>query len=253
MLYEHDIQKMFAGPKKKKRTLFHQIINNLLMFVGLFAVIFVIINFSAIYNIISYWYKTDIQLSKDQSTYAPTIVSSQSDDADIPKNKLPVIDENHLFIPKINVNAPISWDIANEDGPVQSALQKGVVNLKGTAHPGERGNVFVTGHSSNYLWAKGDFKNVFALLNKLVVGDLVYIKYKKNIYIFRADSINIVKPSDTKVLASGEGSYLTLMTCTPVGTSLNRLIVKAVQIDPNPERNINSTSITNQALPKGVR
>lgn len=253
MLYEHDLQKIFAKPEKKKRTLVRKILNNFLMFAGLFVALFIIINFSALYNIISYWYQTDIKLAETDSGYSPTIVSSKSDTFTVPKSNLPEIEDNHIFIPKINVSAPIAWAVANEDGPVQSALENGVVQLEGTSLPGERGNVFITGHSSNYLWARGDFKNVFSLLNRLVVGDLAYVKHKGNLYIYKTSSISIVKPSDTKVLASSEGSYLTLMTCSPVGTSINRLIIKANQIDPDPARNTNSSSSSAQSIPKGVR
>ena len=39
------------------------------------------------------------------------------------------------------------------------------------------------------------------------------------------------------VLASHGAPQLTLITCTPVGTSKYRLIVHAKQISPNPETN----------------
>ncbi len=44
------------------------------------------------------------------------------------------------------------------------------------------------------------------------------------------------------------------MTCTPVGTSINRLIVRSTQIYPNTNNNsvFNGSSISNSAL-KGVR
>jgi len=55
--------------------------------------------------------------------------------------------------------------------------------------------------------------------------------------------------------AYAEYPTLTMMTCTPVGTNLNRLIIRAKQILPDPKNNIGG-SIEEQntnRLPAGVR
>ena len=107
-------------------------------------------------------------------------------------------------------------------------LEKGVVRYPGTSKPGETGNAFIFGHSSNYPWMKGEYNSVFALLDQLSFGDeiIVYYNQKKFTYIIREKKV--VKPGNVKVLERDETKKeLSLMTCWPIGTTLNRLIIFA--------------------------
>jgi len=111
---------------------------------------------------------------------------------------------------------------------IQQKLQMGVVRYPFTADPGEHGNVFITGHSSNYSWAKGDFNAVFALLYKLKKGDEYSIYFGGKKYTYRVFAHFEVEPEDVSVLHQPlDRKMATLMTCTPVGTTLRRLIVQA--------------------------
>jgi LPXTG-site transpeptidase (sortase) family protein len=150
--------------------------------------------------------------------------------------------EDRLIIPKLNLNVPIvippyeallreDWTQVETD--IQQSLEKGVVHYPGTAKPGQAGNFFMTGHSSYYPWAPGNYKNVFARLHMLSEGDDYWVYYggDKHRYIVR--SITEVKPSNVDVLDQPADRRLsTLMTCTPVGTTLRRLIVAAEEVDP---------------------
>ncbi len=136
--------------------------------------------------------------------------------------------DNELFIPKLSVRAPIIWDSSFEEKTMLDNLQKGVVHYGGTDFPSaQRGNVFITGHSSYYWWDKGQYKTVFAVLDKLSVGDQVALTYQRQVYVYEMTDSIVVKPTQVDVLNSSDQPILSLMTCTPVGTSLNRLIVHA--------------------------
>ena len=149
--------------------------------------------------------------------------------------------ENRIIIPKLNLNIPLvtpsyqnllseNWEGVETD--IQDALQHGVVHYPGTARPGQAGNFFVTGHSSYYPWAPGKYKNVFARLHDLDVGDEYWVYYggDKHRYIIREKQE--VKPSNVRVLDQPlDKRVATLMTCTPVGTTLRRLIVTSEEID----------------------
>ncbi|MFA6423500.1 MAG: class D sortase [Patescibacteria group bacterium] len=137
------------------------------------------------------------------------------------------LEDNHIIIPKININAPITWNSEVDDEALLSNLQKGVVHYKGTALPDEKGNVFITGHSSYYAWDKGQYKSIFALLNKLQKGDQIALSYKNQVYVYEIVETIVVEPKDTWVLDPTTDPMLTLMTCTPVGTNLRRLIVRS--------------------------
>lgn len=107
-------------------------------------------------------------------------------------------------------------------------LQKGVAHYGGTDLPNPlTGNVFITGHSSYYWWDSGQYKTVFALLDQLKSGDQVALTYQQQVYVYQVYESLVVKPSQVDVLDTTERPILSLMTCTPVGTSLNRLIVRA--------------------------
>jgi sortase A len=148
------------------------------------------------------------------------------------------IDKNappKVIINKINVNAPVIFDQTTvNEANFQKALQHGTVHYPNTAVPGQQGNVVIFGHSSGQWWAPGNYKFVFTLLNKLQYGDTIFVEYQGVRYIYRVSNISVVKPDDLSVLNQGGNSMLTLITCTPVGTSQKRLIVQAQQIVPKP-------------------
>ncbi len=146
--------------------------------------------------------------------------------------------DNRIVIDKIEVNAPVVEIADTEDKSVLSAIEHGVGHYPGTAAPGKPGNVFLTAHSSYWWWAGGDYKFVFEHLEDLVIGDVITVYYGQKKYDYRVREMNVIKPKgpDVGQIFDQEPYYndpiLTLMTCVPVGTSLNRLIVVAEQISP---------------------
>jgi sortase A len=138
------------------------------------------------------------------------------------------LEDNHLLIPKIGVKAPIVWNTSSDEQIMLDNLRHGVVHYGFTSKPNtESGNVFITGHSSYYWWDNGQYKTVFALLNQLVPGDQVFLQYQGLIYVYEVEEAVVVRPSQVEVTDQTDEPYLSLMTCTPVGTALNRLVVKS--------------------------
>ena len=209
--------------------------------------VFVVINFPTLKQNLSFWYNNEYKAAPlDAEINSLATVSPSSSNV-----SLPDVNDNSLNLPIINVKAPVTWKVANTPDKVADGLSKGLIQIQGTALPGETGNVFITGHSSNYPWAKGNYNNIFALLNKIVVGDLAQIKYQNVNYLYKVKEIRVVEPDDISVLASKKESTLTLMTCTPVGTSLRRLIIVANQVYPDPNNNKPMQSQSNDSnLPR---
>ena len=102
-----------------------------------------------------------------------------------------------------------------------------MVRYPGTAQPGEKGNVFIFGHSSNYPWVKSEYNDVFALLDTLENGDEVIIFYNQRKFTYKITDRAVVKPGDMKALESRDQNKkeLALMTCWPIGTTLERIIL----------------------------
>jgi len=144
--------------------------------------------------------------------------------------------DTRLIIPRINKNIPVvrvssehliekDWNALEKD--MQEALKNGVVHYPGTSLPDQTGNTVITGHSSYFPWDPGRFKDVFALLHEVVVGDKIAMYYNQHKYIYKVYEIKVVLPSNLEILKQTTGKRLTLITCTPVGTNLKRLVVIA--------------------------
>ncbi len=139
-----------------------------------------------------------------------------------------------ISIPKINVNAPVVYEPSIAEADILKALQNGIVHYGTTPAPGQGGNAVFVGHSSNDWWEPGNYKFVFVLLDKLVVGDKFSLDYQSHKYVYQVASVQVVAPTDLGVLAPSTQPEVTLITCTPPGTSWKRLVVVANQISPTP-------------------
>lgn len=145
----------------------------------------------------------------------------------------PIPTEPRIVIPRIAVDAPVVYGMTSVlDDDVQTALQGGVLHFGGSPMPGKPGNAIFVGHSSNQPWTKGNYKFVFMLLEKLDVGDKIYMYHEGTRYTYQVDVKKVVKPYDVSVLEGSTTPKATFITCTPVGTNTNRLVIGASLIDP---------------------
>ncbi|MFA4891639.1 MAG: class D sortase [Candidatus Gracilibacteria bacterium] len=160
---------------------------------------------------------------------------------EIPKLDLEVYPpDTRLVIPRIDQNLPVlkissenlitkDWSALEKD--MQEGLKYGVVHYPGTSWPDQTGNVVITGHSSYFPWDPGRFKDVFALLQEVVVGDKVALYYNQHKYVYEVSDIQIVLPSNIDILKQTPDKTLTLITCYPIGTNLKRIVVIADLIE----------------------
>ena len=143
--------------------------------------------------------------------------------------------EPRLLIPKLNVDVPINFGVSLNE--VMSAMNHGVAHYRiagASAYPGEIGNFVITGHSAGDIYSSNQYKYIFSGLERLEDGDLIYVNYNSVRYIYRVIKKEIVDPSNVAALViDTDKPLLTLVTCTPLGTSKNRLLVIAEQISPN--------------------
>jgi sortase A len=92
-------------------------------------------------------------------------------------------------------------------------------HVPGTALPSDNGNVAIAGHRDTF------FRN----LEKIRYGDSVTLTTLGAAYHYKVDSIDIVDPSRTDVLAPTGRATLTLVTCYPfhrIGPAPKRFIVR---------------------------
>lgn len=162
-----------------------------------------------------------------------------------PSDSLKVSQESRLIIPKINVDVPVIYE--NTMGRNQqetydkqmAAMEEGVAwfGIDGAdSRPGQKGNTVLSGHSSNDWFDMGDLKFVFANLDRLKKDDTIYANYEGTRYTYRVTDTTVVLPTQLDALQLGnDKAMLTLITCTPLGTSEKRLLVYAEQISPDPD------------------
>ena len=222
--------------------------------VVVFAVIYVGINWGALLlNIQHYWSVAQGETSPlehlvQEKTAEPekVLAALPLHSSSIPQISIPTLGleinppDMRIVIPRINQNVPVvgvknenliaqKWE--NLETDIQKALRNGVIHYPGTALPGEGGNVVLTGHSSYYAWDPGRFKDVFSLLHDVRIKDRIVLYYNQKKYIYEVAEVKVVLPKDVNVLGPTPDEKLTLITCTPIGTNLKRLILTAKLVE----------------------
>lgn len=112
---------------------------------------------------------------------------------------------------------------------IDTNLSAHLVNYGGTAIPPQKGAAVVFGHSTLPQWFNPkDYKTIFATLHELRVGDNIEVNVSKLTFVYKIYNISIVDASDISMFEQRyDDSYLTLVTCTPPGTTWKRLVIKA--------------------------
>jgi LPXTG-site transpeptidase (sortase) family protein len=140
--------------------------------------------------------------------------------------------EFSIVVPEIGANARIlaNVDAGNEEEYL-TALGEGVAHAQGTAFPGEGGHIFLFAHSTDYIWNVGTYNAVFYLLYKLEPGQEINIFYKGQRYVYQVIGKQVVDPSQVEFLTrKTDKEFLTLQTCWPPGTALERMLVFAERV-----------------------
>lgn len=221
-------------PKRSSKSIFNRL-GNLLILQG---IIFLVIAYGPLaYDEVWYWLSTlkdqEISLNNEggvqDSVFARLLTSK-------PINLSPVNTDFSIVIEKIGVNAPINADITvtNKDA-YNNALKTGVAHASVSEYPSTNpGNVYLFAHSAVDFWNLGKYAKVFNLLRKLEIGDKIHIFYEGSDYVYEVVNEEIYKGWDTYPLTrSTLEPVLTLQTCDPPGTTLNRLVVTAVLKEVN--------------------
>ncbi len=143
--------------------------------------------------------------------------------------------EPRLIIPKLNIDVPVHFGISLNE--VDEAMTKGVAHyrIKGaSAFPGEIGNTVITGHSAGDIYSDNQYKFIFSGLERLKEKDLIYVNYNSVRYTYQMTKSEVIEPTEvSKLVYETDKPVLTLITCTPLGTSRYRLLITAEQISPS--------------------
>ena len=150
-----------------------------------------------------------------------------------------------LIIPKLNVDVPAHFNIANDTATIDNAMNHGVAQFKipgADALPGQVGNLVISGHSAGDIYSNNQYKFIFSGLERLQDNDLIYVNYNSVRYTYKVTKKQTVEPTDVAALVYPTSKpILTLITCTPLGSDRYRLLVTAEQVSPTYEEKAVST------------
>ena len=123
-----------------------------------------------------------------------------------------------LSVERLNLKAPVYL------GTNRITLDRGLGVVKGTTHPGEVGNIAISGHRDSF----------FRVLKDIKLGDKIEMQTPDGFEDFEVSEITIVDALEVSVLDPTETTVLTLITCHPFyyqGYAPDRYIVRATPVD----------------------
>lgn len=136
-----------------------------------------------------------------------------------------------LVIPSLGINQIVTPNV-DPHNPTEylPVLNHSIAHASTSSLPDQPGNVYLFAHSSDNPLSITRYNTAFYLIDKLKPGDKILLYYQGQQHKYLVTDTQIVKPSRVDLLTQTNPQTLTLQTCTPVGTSINRLIVTAKQI-----------------------
>jgi sortase A len=121
-----------------------------------------------------------------------------------------------IQVPRLGLSAVVVQGVS------PASLRHAVGHMEKSALPGEWGNVALAGHRDT----------LFRPLREIQVGDEILFKTVKQDIKYVVETIDVVAPTDIRVLEATSGHDLTFITCFPfyyVGPAPKRFIVRAHQ------------------------
>ncbi len=131
-------------------------------------------------------------------------------------------DPNHLNVTDRLVISKIGVDMPLFESDKLSILWKGGWVFPGTSTPDKGGNTVIFGHRFRYL---PPINNTFFSLDKIQMDDTFTVVWKGTIYHYQVIDKKVIEPSDFSILSQSSEQEVTLVTCTPLWTSKQRLVV----------------------------
>lgn len=142
----------------------------------------------------------------------------------------PANTEFSVIIEKIGVNAPVvpNVSVSNSDSYTE-ALKSGIAHAINSDKPSNNpGNTYLFAHASLNFWELGKYATTFNLLRKIELNDTVRVVYKNKLFTYYVVNIEVHEGWNTNPITRPViEPLLTLQTCDPPGTTLNRLVVTA--------------------------
>ncbi len=131
-----------------------------------------------------------------------------------------------IAISELGIDAPITEAglVLRGTVPTWEVVPNAVAHYDGSAAPGENGNVVLAGHLNTPLSNQGA---VFRRLPQARIGQVIEVWSGDTRHAYTVDSVKVVDPRQTEVMAPTTTPKLTLITCYPDLKFSERLVVTA--------------------------
>ena len=133
-----------------------------------------------------------------------------------------VEDSLTLYIPCINITRAV------HDGTDEATLNRGVGLYEYAQLPGEGNrNVSMAGHR-NGIDKNGNITPYapFYYIDQVGEGDYLYLYDSEHVYRYLYEKTWVVEPDDWGPIATAGYSCITITSCTPIGVSDHRIVVR---------------------------
>jgi sortase A len=131
-----------------------------------------------------------------------------------PDEQVPLIEVGRIRIDRLGIDEIV------REGVQQMVIDAGVAHWPGTPLAGGWGNAVLAGHRSSHTAP-------FLRLGELTPGDVIDWSGPGGAYRYRVTGVEVVGADALWIVDQRPGHHLTIFTCHPIGSSAQRLVVRA--------------------------
>jgi len=121
-----------------------------------------------------------------------------------------------IYIPSVDIRGAVV------DDETPFGMERGFWHFPLSGEVGKQGNTVIIAHRFKYLPPRTD---TFFNLDRVKVGDKIIVNQKDGSYRYTVLETKVVEKNDRNVLLQTKDYRITLITCTPLWTADQRLVV----------------------------
>ena len=139
-----------------------------------------------------------------------------------------------IYIKRLDKTIPVLNPASRNIADLDTALLDGVVRHPDSALLNQQGTGFILGHSSYLPNVFNQNFQAFNGIQNLEWGDIIEIEGENQTFVYRVDKVFKARAQDVTVPIAVDEKRLTLATCNSFGSTDDRFVVEAKQIEVKP-------------------
>lgn len=147
-----------------------------------------------------------------------------------PVNQTSFSNEYTITIPRLGiVNVDVSFANPYDSAGALGTLKGGMGHY--LSPPGGGGKMVLFGHSSGYSWDNSSYKHLLRQIDRLEIGDFIYINYQERGYIYQVRNKDILPAGQLNTVMTDYGyEEMAMYTCWPPDSISQRYVVYAARL-----------------------